>query len=100
MAVNNAENVGPLLPKTPQNVNDVNVNRNQPAPDAAAKQQGAVLDTVEISNKAKMLNAAVNAMNNMPEVRNQAVQAATQQRVVENNRVPAGQLAAKLLFKE
>jgi len=103
MAINNAGNLGPILPQNPQNtqnVNDVNVNRKPPAPATTVNQEGAVLDRVEISRQAQIINAAVRALNNLPEIRNQEVQQAVQQRVVENNRVPAGQLAAKLLFKE
>jgi hypothetical protein len=103
MAIQNAGNLGPMLPQNPQNaqnVNDLNVNRKPLAPDMTVNQTPGILDNVVISQQAKTLNAAVNAINNIPDVRTQAVQAAAQQRVVENNRVPAGQLAAKLLLKE
>ena len=84
MAIQNAGNLGPMLPQNPQNaqnVNDLNVNRKPLAPDMAVSQTPGILDNVVISQQAKTINAAVNAINNMPEARNQAVQAVAQQRI-------------------
>jgi hypothetical protein len=54
---------------------------------------------VEISRQAKTISKALNVINTLPDVRQQAIDNAVQARVTENNRVPAATLAAKLLIE-
>jgi hypothetical protein len=101
MTINNQGNVGPLLPKNlPNTVADVNPAKKAPAAATQnAAQGGAITDRVEISRQAKTISKALNVINTLPDVRQQAIDNAVQARVVENNRVPAATLAAKLLIE-
>ncbi len=95
-AINNMGNINPILP---QNLGDVQPGKNAaPKPDEAASQ--GVSDRVVISKQAKAISKAVIAMNELPDVRADLVEQAKQQRLVEGVRVPAGQIAAKLLIED
>ncbi len=102
MTINNAGNIGPLVPQnTPNIVGDVNASKKttpQKADDGS--QGGAIRDRVEISRQAKAVSKALNNLNTLPDVRQEAIDKAIRERVVENNRVPAATLAAKLLLEE
>jgi predicted outer membrane protein len=102
MTINNPGNIGPLMPQnTPNNVADVNAAKKAPAPEKNEAAQGGVIrDKVEISRQAKTISKALNVINNLPDIREQAVEKAVQDRVIENNRVPAATLAAKLLLED
>jgi hypothetical protein len=102
MTINNSGNVGPLMPQnTPNNVADINTAKKSPVVKADDGNQGGVIrDKVEISRQAKTISKALNAVNNLPDIRQQAIEKAIQDRVVENNRVPAASLAAKLLLED
>jgi hypothetical protein len=92
----NAGNINPIIP---QNLADV-AGKNVPAQKAPDTTQGGVVDRIQISNQAKTISKAVISLNTLPDVRTEEVQKAVQNRIVENNRVPAGELAAKLLFED
>lgn len=102
MTINNPGNVGPLMPQnTPNNVSDINTAKKVPVAKTEDVSQGGVIrDNVEISRQAKTISKALNTVNNLPDIRQQLVDKAIQDRVVENNRVPAASLAAKLLLEE
>jgi hypothetical protein len=102
MTINNAGNIGPLIPQNlPNVVGDVNAAKKAPPKVTDNTNQGGVVnDKVEISRQAKTVSKALVNIANLQEIRQQDVQKAIQARVVENNRVPASQLAAKLLLEE
>jgi hypothetical protein len=102
MAVNNAGNIGPLMPQNlPNNVNDINTGKKAPVVKSEDPGQGGVIrDKVEISRQAKTISKALNMLNNLPDIRQQAIDKAIQERVTENSRVPAATLAAKLLLED
>ena len=96
-----AENIGNIGPIMPQNIGDLNTNKNAPAQKQdEAVEGGVVQDKVEISKQAKAISKAVVNINNLPEIRADLVEKAIQDRVIENNRVPAYELAAKLLLED
>lgn len=102
MTINNPGNIGPLMPQnTPNNVADINTGKKAPVVKADDGTEGGVIrDKVEISRQAKTISKALNVVNNLPDIREQAVEKAIQERVLENGRVPAATLAAKLLLEE
>ena len=97
-----AENIGNIGPIMPQNIGgDLNVNK-KPAPEKPDEgaEGGVVQDKVEISKQAKAISKAVIGINELPEIRQDLVEKAIQERVVENQRIPAYELAAKLLLED
>ncbi|HPD19364.1 MAG TPA: flagellar biosynthesis anti-sigma factor FlgM [Candidatus Goldiibacteriota bacterium] len=98
MAINNAGNIGPILP---QNITDVNANKNNPIQKINEKdQQRAANDRVELSRQARIISKAIVNINQMSDIRKEMVEKAIQERIVENKRVPAYELAAKLLLED
>ncbi|MBP7793257.1 MAG: flagellar biosynthesis anti-sigma factor FlgM [Candidatus Goldbacteria bacterium] len=98
MAINNAGNIGPILP---QNITDVNANKNNPIQKINEKdQQRAANDRVELSRQARIISKAIVSINQMSDIRKEMVEKAIQERIVENKRVPAYELAAKLLLED
>ncbi len=96
-AVNNTGNINQIFP---QNMQDVTSGKKA---QAAADENGFkanTADTVQISNQAKTVDRAVKTAKELPEVRADLVEKAKQQRIAENVRVPAYELAAKMLFED
>lgn len=96
MAVNNAGNINPLIP---QQVTEIQTGR-QPAANAKQANADYAADRVEISKQAKALSKALTSINQMKDIRDEAVEKAVQERVVEGNRVPSFQIAAKFLLED
>lgn len=98
MAINNTGNIGPILP---QNIADVNANKNIPVPKPNENDQGGVIrDRVELSRQARIISKAVVNINQLPDIRKEMVEKAIQERIVENRRIPAYELAARLLIED
>lgn len=98
MAINNTGNIGPILP---QNISDVKTNKNNSIQRLNENIEGGVVrDRVELSKQAKMVSKAVANINQLPDIRKEMVEKAIQERIVENRRIPAYELAAKLLMEE
>jgi len=96
-----AENIGNIGPIIPQNLGGLNTNKNMAKPEVEEDVSGGVVrDKVEISKEAKVISKAVVEMNNFPEIRQDLVEKAIQERIIENRRIPAYELAAKLLFED
>ena len=96
-----AENIGNIGPIIPQNLGGLNVNKNVPKPEVDEDVTGGVVrDKVEISKEAKVISKAVVEINTFPEIRQDLVEKAIQERIIENRRIPAYELAAKLLFED
>jgi|SRR5208283_716867 len=94
---NNTGNINPLLnrnmidiPAKPVVTKKANYN-NQPV---------NLTDRVEISKNATRVNNAVNTVNALPEIRINVVNTAVTQRVENQQRVPAAELAAKMLLED
>jgi hypothetical protein len=98
MAINNAGNIGPILP---QNITDVNANKNTPVTKPDENIEGGVVrDRVELSKQARVISKAVVNINQLPDIRKEMVEKAIQERIVENRRIPAYELAARLLMED
>ncbi len=98
MAINNTGNIGPILP---QNIADLNANKNTPVPKTDENAEGGVIrDRVELSRQARIVSKAVVNINQIPDIRKEMVEKAIQERIVENKRIPAYELAAKLLIED
>ncbi len=96
-----ADNIGNIGPILPQNVGDVNNSKNTPRAGVNDKNEGGVIrDTVEISNEAQAVNRALADLNESAAIRDDLVQKAIEERVLENKRIPSYQLAAKLLLED
>ena len=93
-----ADNIGNIGPIVPQNVN-VNQNIAKPEP-GESNEGGVVRDKIEISNEAQVINKAVQNLNALADIREDLVEKAIQERVLENQRIPAYQLAARLLLED
>ncbi|HRU38565.1 MAG TPA: hypothetical protein P5511_01710 [Candidatus Goldiibacteriota bacterium] len=103
MSIINSGNMPPMIPQNNQPVAaDVQPVKKQEVETVAQKpgQAAAKPDTVEISPRAMVISKALNQVVNMADVRESVVQKAVQERVVENSRVPAPELAAKLLLED
>lgn len=97
MAINNTGNIGPILP---QNI-DLNANKNNPVPKVNENDEGGVIrDRVELSRQARIVSKAVVNINQLPDIRKEMVEKAIKERIVENKRVPAYELAARLLLED
>ncbi len=98
MAINNAGNIGPILP---QNIPDLNANKNNPVPKKDENAEGGIIrDRVELSRQARIISKAVVNINKIPDIRKELVEKAIQERIVENKRIPAYELAARLLLED
>ncbi len=96
---NNIGNINPMLPQP--NLPDLTGKKNK-IPEAIDinSQGGVIKDKVEISKQAKIISKAILKLNEIPEIRNDVVEKAIQQRIQENQRIPAYMLAAKLLIED
>lgn len=97
MTVNNAGNINPLIP---QQINEIQAGKQMQVKAQANKVADYNTDRVEISRQAKALSKALTALNQMENVRTEAVEKAVQERVIEGKRVPAFQLSAKFLLED
>lgn len=98
MAINNTGNIGPI---SPQNIADLNSNKNNPVPKVDENDQGGVIrDRVELSRQARIVSKAVVNINQLPDIRKEMVEKAIQERIIENRRIPAYELAARLLMED
>ncbi|MCX8093538.1 MAG: hypothetical protein N3E50_05160 [Candidatus Goldbacteria bacterium] len=96
--INNTGNIGPILP---QNIADVNANKNNQIPKPDENVEGGVIrDRVELSRQARIVSKAVVNINQLPDIRKELVEKAIQERIVENRRIPAYELAARLLIED
>jgi|DewCreStandDraft_4_1066084.scaffolds.fasta_scaffold49633_3 hypothetical protein len=95
---NNIGNINPMIPQP--NVPDLTAKKNKipENPDTGAN-GGVIADKVEISKQAKAITKAMVKLNEIPEIRNEVVQKAIEERIRENQRIPAYMLAAKLLIE-
>lgn len=97
MAVNNAGNINPLIP---QQVTEIQAGKQAQANIRQSQISDYAADRVEISKQAKALSKALTNLNQMKDIRDEAVEKAVQERVTEGNRVPSFQLAAKFLLED
>ena len=98
MVDNNIGNIGPIIP---QNLNDLSTGKNAPKIESDEGIEGGVVrDRIEISNEAQVINKAIQNINAMVEIRVDLVEKAIQERVLENQRIPAYQIAARLLLED
>ncbi len=93
---NNAGNINPILNRKMIDI---------PAKPVIAKkannnQTPAAGDKIEISRNAAQISKAVSNINTIPEIRINAVNTAVTQRVINQQRIPAAVLAAKMLLEE
>lgn len=95
--INNTGNIKPILP---QAITDVPAGKSKETPVAAVSTAVQAADKVEISRQAKAISKAAIALNELPEVRTDLVTKAAQERVAEDQRVPANLLAQKMLFED
>jgi hypothetical protein len=97
MAINNPGNINPLIG---QNVVDMSPGKNNMVKKMEGAQGGVIVDKIDISRKAKELSKALNAVNQLPEIRYDAVEKAKQRVAEDKSRTPASQIAAKMLLEE
>lgn len=98
MDINNTGNIGPILP---QNIADVNANKNISTKKVDENDEGEVIrERVELSKQARIISKAVVNINQLPDIRKELVEKAIQERIVENKRIPAYELAARLLIED
>jgi hypothetical protein len=98
MTVNNPGSINPLVTQTMVDLNTGKAaNTSKPQESSGA---GAIVDKIDISKKAKELSKALNAVNQMPDIRQEAIEKARQRLSVENHKVPASVLAAKMLLED
>ena len=98
MVINNSGNINPLIPQT---IVDANTNKAMiPSRAYETSQDGAIVDKIEISKTAKILSKALNAISQMPDIRQQEVDKAKERLIDNSGTVPASVLAAKLLLEE
>lgn len=97
-----ANNIGNINPMVPQpNLPDLTAKKNKIPEQIDINNQGGVIkDKVEISKQAKVISKAIVKINELPEIRNDIVEKAIQERIQENQRIPAYMLAAKLLIED
>ncbi|MCX7698939.1 MAG: flagellar biosynthesis anti-sigma factor FlgM [Candidatus Goldbacteria bacterium] len=96
--INNTGNIGPILP---QNIADVNANKNNQIQKPNENIEGRVIrDRVELSRQARIISKAVVNINQLSDIRKELVEKAIQERIVENRRIPAYELAARLLMED
>jgi|GEM_PF-4733704 hypothetical protein len=98
-AINNSGNINQILTN---NLVDVQAGKSLSTANSKKTDDTAtegVVDRVEISNTAITVSKAVDTVKTLPEIRDEVIQKAVQDRIVDNNRVPAEALAAKLLFE-
>jgi len=96
-----AENIGNIGPIIPQNLGDLNPSKNTGKTERENASEGGVIrDKIEISNEARAVNKALVNINAIEDIRVDLVEKAIQERVTENKRVPAYELAAKLLLED
>lgn len=95
---NNIGNINPMIPQS--NVPDLTAKKNNiPEKPDLGVTGGVIADKVEISKQAKLITKAMARLNEIPEIRNEVVQKAIEERIRENQRIPAYMLAAKLLIE-
>lgn len=98
MVINNPGNINPLVTQTMVDMNTGKAaNVSKPAEQSGG---GALADKVDISKKAKELSKALNIVNQMPDVRQDAVDRAKQKMAQQNGRTPAAVLSAKILLED
>ncbi len=96
--------IGNINPAVTQALKDI----AQPQPSKSAQQTQPVnrednsvkTDRIEISRQAKTISKAIVYLNQMQDIREELVQKAIKERLVDNSRVPAQILAAKLLLED
>jgi hypothetical protein len=104
---NNANNIKPVMPP-PQSAADVNAARiaKQEQALAASQAQASIQaqavshDRIEISRQASSVNNAVQAANELPDVRQALVQKASVDRAEHQSAVSPQLLAQKMLFQD
>ncbi|MFP4466737.1 MAG: flagellar biosynthesis anti-sigma factor FlgM [Candidatus Goldiibacteriota bacterium] len=94
-------NIGGINPFAAQNILEMGGNKKTSEDVKNDKNEtGAIGDKVEISRQAKTIGRALTIVNQMDEVRDDAVKKAVQNKVQENRNVPAEAVSAKLLIED
>ncbi|HDT15350.1 MAG TPA: hypothetical protein ENN55_03985 [Firmicutes bacterium] len=94
-------NIGGINSIAAQNILDMGANKNASQNvNNERTEGGAVGDRVEISERAEAISRALNAVNNMAKIREDAVSKAIINKIQENQRTPAEILSAKLLIED
>ena len=98
MANNNPGSINPMVPQAM-----IDLNTGKPANSNKAADQlggGNFADKVDISKKAKELSKALNAVNNMPDTRQDSINQAKQRLEQDNGQTPAPVISAKMLLED
>lgn len=99
MADNGIGNINPAVTQALKDIAQPSKSAQQTQP-VNREDNSVKTDRIEISRQAKTISKAIVYLNQMQDIREELVQKAIKERLVDNSRVPAQILAAKLLLED